>query len=37
VEGTSTTTVAYLATVRLYSWETVVPPSGFSNVATLWP
>jgi hypothetical protein len=28
VEGTATTTVAYLATVRMYLWETVV---------TLWP
>jgi hypothetical protein len=37
VEGTATTTVACLATVRLYLWETVVAPRGFSNVATLWP
>jgi hypothetical protein len=37
VEGTATTTVACLATVRLYLWETVVVPHGFSSVATLWP
>jgi hypothetical protein len=37
VEVTATTTVACLATVRLYLWETVATPRGFSNVATLWP
>jgi hypothetical protein len=35
VEGTTTNTVACLATVRLYLWETVVTTRGFSSFATL--
>jgi hypothetical protein len=35
VEVTATTTVAYIATVRLYLWETVVTQRGFSSVAVL--
>jgi hypothetical protein len=34
---TDTTIVAWLATVRLYMWDTVVISSGFSSVATMWP
>jgi hypothetical protein len=37
VEGTATTTVACLATLRLYLWQTVATARGFSSVATLWP
>jgi hypothetical protein len=31
VEGTATTTVACFAAVRLYLWENVVTPRGFSK------
>jgi hypothetical protein len=34
VEGIAITTVAYFANIRLYLWETVVAPHGFSSVAT---
>jgi hypothetical protein len=30
LEGTATTTVSCLATVRLYLWETVVTPRGLT-------
>jgi hypothetical protein len=34
-EGTATTTVAYLASVRLYSWETVVTLHWFNSTEML--
>jgi hypothetical protein len=34
---TATNIVARLATVRLYLWESVATPRGFSSVATLFP